>query len=105
MCAHQLCNPHHTQDFLTRIGLNVEAVDFQGCCGIAGTYGFKKGPDGFDLSMAIGEELFTKIREMKPNYVVTESSVCKLQIEQGLSLPVKHSLELLYEACSEEQGQ
>ena len=84
-------------DLLRRIGLDVESLDFQGCCGIAGTYGFKKGLDGFDVSMAVGEELFAKIREMNPAYVVTDSSVCKLQIEQGVGLTVKHPLEVLAE--------
>jgi len=83
---------------LRQIGLDVEVLDFQGCCGIGGTYGFKKGLDGFDVSMAVGEELFDKIRKVGADYVITESSVCKVQIEQGLSLTVKHPVEVLWEA-------
>jgi iron-sulfur cluster protein len=83
---------------LREAGLQVEIPDFEGCCGIGGTYGYKKGLDGFDVSMAVGEELFDRIRDTKPEYVVTESSVCKIQIEQGLGLKVKHPLEILSEA-------
>ncbi len=85
-------------ELLRQVGLDVEIVNFEGCCGIAGTYGFKKGYEGFDVSMDVGEELFAKIHGMDPDFVVTESSVCRTQIEQGLSLPVKHPLELLTEA-------
>jgi len=84
-------------DLLRNVGINVEVIDFQGCCGIGGTYGFKKGTDGFDVSMAVGEELFTKILAIRPDYLVTESSVCKIQIEQGLGCVVRHPLEVLSE--------
>jgi len=82
---------------LRQAGLDVQIVDHYGCCGIAGTYGFKKGVEGFELSMAVGEELFRKISDLKSDYVCTESSVCRMQIEQAMGLDVKHPLEILDE--------
>jgi len=70
-----------------------------GCCGMAGTYGFKKGYDGYDLSMEIGKPLFEAMSD--PNYlIVTESSVCKMQIEAGVNRNVIHPLTLLMKAYS-----
>ena len=68
------------------------------CCGMAGTFGLKKGPLGYELSIAIGDELFKLFREEKLDYIVTESSVCKIQLEQGTGLKVIHPIKLLGES-------
>jgi iron-sulfur cluster protein len=81
------------------LGYEVEEVD-TGCCGMAGTYGFKKGYDGYDLSMEIGKPLFEAMGD--PDYlIVTESSVCKMQIETGTGREVIHPLTLLMKAYGE----
>ena len=58
---------------------NVELVllDSQ-CCGIAGTYGFKK--ENYKTSQDIGNSLFKQIEESGVDYVVTDCETCKLQI-------------------------
>jgi len=75
---------------LRSVGLDLETVRYNTCCGIAGTFGFKKGAEGYDVSIAIGETLFNRIKAMQRPIVFTESSVCKMQIEHGTSLRVIH---------------
>ncbi len=58
----------------------------KGCCGIGGSYSFIK--DNYDLSMAIGKELFDSVKGKK---VYTTGESCKLQIEEGS----KHSIDLV----------
>ncbi len=58
----------------------------KGCCGVGGSYSFIK--DNYDLSMAIGKELFNAVKGKK---VYTTGESCKLQIEEGS----KHSIDLL----------
>ena len=55
---------------------NVELVllDSQ-CCGIAGTYGFKK--ENYKTSQDIGNSLFKQIEESGVDYVVTDCETCK----------------------------
>ena len=55
---------------------NVELVvlDSQ-CCGIAGTYGFKK--ENYQTSQRIGEALFKQIEEAQVDCVVTDCETCK----------------------------
>lgn len=59
---------------------NVELVllDSQ-CCGIAGTYGFKK--ENYKTSQDIGNSLFKQIEESGVDYVVTDCETCKWQID------------------------
>ena len=66
------------------------------CCGIAGTYGFKK--ENYPISQAIGSTLFRKIEEIKPDYVVTDCETCKWQIEMSTSVSVKHPISILADA-------
>ena len=63
---------------------NVELVllDSQ-CCGIAGTYGFKK--ENYKTSQDIGNSLFKQIEESGVDYVVTDCETCKWQIEMSTS--------------------
>lgn len=68
---------------------NVELVllDSQ-CCGIAGTYGFKK--ENYKTSQDIGNSLFKQIEESGVDYVVTDCETCKWQIEMSTSKCCKH---------------
>ena len=82
--------------FLKLVGVDVRPVRYNTCCGIAGTFGFKHGAEGYDVSMAIGDTLFERLRAMNLKQVVTESSVCKMHIEHGTSLKVLHPATLLW---------
>ena len=86
-------------EVLKLTGLDIRPVRYNTCCGIAGTFGFKEGPEGYDVSMAIGETLFERLKAMGLNRVITESSVCKMQIEHGTSLPVIHPAVVLWNLC------
>jgi iron-sulfur cluster protein len=83
-------------EVLQLAGVQVSSVRYSTCCGIAGTFGFKEGLEGYDVSMAIGETLFQRLGAMNVRVVVTESSVCKMHIEHGTSLPVIHPAVLLW---------
>ena len=63
------------------------------CCGIAGTYGFKK--ENYETSQAIGESLFRKIEASGCDLVATDCETCKWQIEMSTSKRVEHPLSIL----------
>jgi glycerol-3-phosphate dehydrogenase subunit C len=84
-------------DVLRLAGVDARPVRYNTCCGIAGTFGFKKGLEGYDVSMAVGEKLFDRIKAMNVKLVLTESSVCKMQIEHGTSLRVVHPAVALWD--------
>lgn len=82
----------------------IPGVDFvkleSQCCGIAGTYGFKK--EMFPVSQAIGQPLFDIIKAEAPDFVATDCETCKWQIEMGTGLPVFNPIEVLAEALDVE---
>jgi glycerol-3-phosphate dehydrogenase subunit C len=78
-------------------GIAIEEIKAD-CCGMAGTYGFKK--EKYQISMDIGRELFEGIREFQPDMVVTECGSCQMQIEHGTRLPTAHPAEVLAAAYS-----
>jgi len=76
-------------------GMELTLLD-QECCGMAGTFGFKK--ENYDYSIKIGEKLFSLIRAAQPDYVITDCETCKWQIEEGTALPVLNPISLLVQA-------
>ncbi len=82
-------------DYLRRRGAEVELIETGTCCGMAGTFGMKKGMLGFELSQAVGEPLFQAFQEAKVDTIVTESSVCAIHLREGTGINVIHPLELL----------
>jgi Fe-S oxidoreductase len=82
-------------EWLRRQGAEVELVETGTCCGMGGTFGLKTGPLGYDLSKAVGKPLFDAFRESGVDTIVTESSVCAIQLAEGTGLAVVHPLELL----------
>jgi glycerol-3-phosphate dehydrogenase subunit C len=72
-------------------------VDLQaGCCGLSGSFGMKT--ENFDMSMKIGQPLFTKINIARPEVVTTSCGICQTQIRQGVATEVAHPMRLLYAA-------
>ena len=83
----------HTMQLLWGIpGLELQQMD-SNCCGVAGTYGFKK--ENYETAQAIGEPLFRQIEESEADYVVTDCETCKMQIEMSTSKKVLHPVNLL----------
>ena len=66
------------------------------CCGISGTYGFKK--ENYETSQAIGEALFSQIRALSPEVVACDCETCKWQIEMSTGFPVMNPISILAEA-------
>jgi L-lactate dehydrogenase complex protein LldF len=84
-------------DFLIAAGYKVQVVENGTCCGMAGTFGMKHGDLGYNLSMQVGDHLFRLFRESGRKLVATESSVCSMQISDGLGLKVVHPLHAVEE--------
>ena len=65
------------------------------CCGIAGTYGYKK--EKYKISMDVGQSLFNFIlSEMAESpFVVCDSETCRWQITHATGKPAIHPVELL----------
>ena len=73
---------------------NVELIKLDSqCCGIAGTYGFKK--ENYATSQAIGEPLFAAIEASGCDLVSTDCETCKWQIEMSTTKKVLHPIEIL----------
>ena len=66
------------------------------CCGIAGTYGFKK--ENSAVARRIGGRLFQQIEEVNPDIVITDCETCKWQIEANTAYPVRHPISILAQA-------
>jgi len=66
------------------------------CCGIAGTYGFKK--ENYEASQAIGAPLFEQIRAVNPDVVACDCETCKWQIEMSTGYTVLNPVSILAEA-------
>ena len=81
-------------------GIEIEEMKAD-CCGMAGTYGFKN--EKYQISIDIGRELFERIKEYKPDAVVSECGSCQMQIEYGTGLTALHPAEILYAACQTSQ--
>ena len=76
-------------------GLELMELD-SNCCGMAGTYGFKK--ENYGLSQQIGSALFSQISGHNPDFVICECETCKWQIEMSTGYKVLNPVSLLAEA-------
>lgn len=63
------------------------------CCGIAGTYGYKK--EKYDIAMQVGQPLFDFINASQAALVVCDSETCRWQITHATGKPAIHPVELL----------
>ncbi len=63
------------------------------CCGIAGTYGYKK--EKYDIAMKVGTRLFEFIHQVEAPLVICDSETCRWQITHGTGLPAVHPAEIL----------
>ena len=92
----KLCWNIYSTSLLKMIpGVELSLLD-ENCCGIAGTYGFKK--ENYELSQEIGKPLFEQIRSLEPDCVSSDCETCKWQIEMSTSVPVMHPISIIAEA-------
>lgn len=71
------------------------------CCGIAGTYGFKK--ENYAYSQGIGAPLFDQILESGCDFVACDCETCKWQIEMSTGISVLNPVSVLAEAIDIEE--
>lgn len=74
-------------------GISIEDAR-AGCCGISGSYGFKK--EKYDVAAAVGSELFAAVQESGADCVLTECGTCRLQINHHTGKPALHPLVWLH---------
>ena len=94
------CHHHAVMGFdaerrlLERMGLEVSLQ--QGCCGMAGSFGFEEG-DRYEVSQACGERaLFPAVREANDQTVIlADGFSCREQIIQGTGRRPMHLAELI----------
>jgi iron-sulfur cluster protein len=87
-----------TEALLRAAGFDVATSQVE-CCGMAGSFGYKK--DYYDLSQAVGEDLFQQVRRVEedggPRTLVVTGTSCQEQLRDGLGRRVVHAMELLAE--------
>lgn len=100
---------YHTPCHLEKLGWGIFSVSLlkmipgvkftmldSNCCGISGTYGFKK--ENYEVSQAIGKPLFDQIGKVAPDFVACDCETCKWQIEMSTGKTVKNPISILAEA-------
>jgi len=78
-------------------GLQLENIDAD-CCGLGGTFGFKK--EKYEISQEIGKDLAEAIDRLKPQIVLTDCEGCRMQIRHLTGLKVLHPVQILRHALS-----
>ena len=73
-------------------GVMVRNAD-AGCCGISGSYGFKK--EKYDIGQEIGAALFKAVRESGAHIAASECGTCRVQILHGSGLPCLHPVSIV----------
>jgi len=104
---------YHTACHMQRMGWQLYSIELlrmipgldlvvleQECCGISGTYGFKK--ENYERSQAIGSVLFGHIADAHVEAVATDCETCKWQIEMSTGLPVENPVSILADALDVE---
>jgi glycerol-3-phosphate dehydrogenase subunit C len=75
--------------------LDVVELD-RDCCGVAGTYGYKK--EKHAIAMAVGEALFDDVRGASADACACDSETCRWQITAATGVASVHPIELLHRA-------
>jgi len=89
--AHRLGNPAvEVLHLIPKLKIIESQFD---CCGIAGTYGYKK--EKYQIAMDIGSPLFNFVRQVGGPLVICDSETCRWQITHGTGIPAVHPIELL----------
>jgi glycerol-3-phosphate dehydrogenase subunit C len=78
-----------------RFNINIIPLN-AGCCGLAGTFGMQKKNSA--LSQAISENLRRELGRKNYETVITECSVCAMQIEHISRSKTQHPIKLIEKA-------
>jgi len=80
-------------------GLQIENIEAD-CCGMGGTFGFKK--EKYEISQEIGRDLAEAIERLKPEIILSDCEGCRMQIRHLTGLKVLHPVEILRDALVDE---
>ncbi|MDH5401668.1 MAG: anaerobic glycerol-3-phosphate dehydrogenase subunit C [Candidatus Heimdallarchaeota archaeon] len=80
-------------------GITIQDIQ-QGCCGICGSWGYKK--DNYQKSMKIGENLFLKLNQEHIDLGITDCPTCTLQMEHGSTKQIQHPVQILAKSYEKE---
>jgi Fe-S oxidoreductase len=84
-----------TEALLRAAGFDVATSNVE-CCGMAGSFGYKK--EYYDLSLAVGQDLFQQVAEAESDgarVLVATGTSCHEQLASGLKRRVFYPTELL----------
>jgi iron-sulfur cluster protein len=93
-----------TVDLLRAAGFDVVTSTVE-CCGMAGSFGYKK--DYYELSIAVGEDLVKQVKAAEqdgPRTLVATGTSCQEQLHGMLGRSVIHPLQLLLTTVSPRKG-
>jgi glycerol-3-phosphate dehydrogenase subunit C len=80
-------------------GLDIDFIDAD-CCGLGGTFGFKK--EKYDISQEIGKDLAEAVDRLEPEIVLSDCEGCRMQIRHLTGLEVLHPVQILRDALQKE---
>lgn len=73
-------------------GVSARAAN-AGCCGISGSYGFKK--EKYDIAQEIGAELFSVVKNSNADLASSECGTCRVQITHGSGKRATHPVSIM----------
>ncbi len=76
-------------------GLQIDQIEAD-CCGMGGTFGFKK--EKYEISEEIGKDLKEAIDRLNPEMILTDCEGCRIQIRHLTGLKVLHPIQILRDA-------
>ncbi len=76
-------------------GLQIDNIEAD-CCGMGGTFGFKK--EKYEISEEIGRDLAEAIDRLRPEIILSDCEGCRMQIRHLTSLKVLHPIQILRDA-------
>jgi len=79
-------------------GLKIDNIEAD-CCGMGGTFGFKK--EKYEISQEIGRDLAEAIDRLKPEIILSDCEGCRIQIRHLTGLKVLHPIQILRDALFE----
>jgi glycerol-3-phosphate dehydrogenase subunit C len=78
-------------------GLKIDNIEAD-CCGMGGTFGFKK--EKYEISQEIGRDLAEVIDRLNPEIILSDCEGCRLQIRHLTGLKVLHPIQILRDAMT-----
>ena len=76
-------------------GLKIDNIEAD-CCGMGGTFGFKK--EKYEISEEIGKDLAEAVDRLKPEIVLSDCEGCRMQIRHLTGSKVLHPIQVLRDA-------